>query len=150
MNRTGSGAVRRAVSGDANAARLRRAMPGNASVARLRRTGVALFSSIVLSGCGSGLPLLSPSGEPLAVNPHVTSVRIDPRTLKPVRPGPDDAEAYYQRGNAYARRGDVDRAKRDFEEAVKLDPKGEAGRRAREALRRLEGVLERRGPSPSR
>lgn len=46
--------------------------------------GVLLLFPLVLFGCGSGLPPLAPSGEPLGVNPHVTSVRIDPRTLKPI------------------------------------------------------------------
>ncbi len=55
-------------------------------IGALRRAGVALFVllSLLVAGCGGGLPPRAPSGEPLGVNPYVTSVRIDPRTLKPL------------------------------------------------------------------
>lgn len=72
------------------------------------KAGVALFVLLPLSvaGCGGGLPARAPSGEPLGVNPYVTSVKIDPRTLKPLeekkepekerlrnKPGAPDAKA---------------------------------------------------------
>ena len=75
---------------------------------RGNKAGVALFVLLPLSaaGCGSGLPARAPSGEPLGVNPYVTSIRIDPRTLKPLeqkkeqekerqrnKPGAPDAKA---------------------------------------------------------
>ena len=75
---------------------------------RGNKAGAALlfFLPLSLAGCGSGLPPRAPSGEPLGVNPHVTSVRIDPRTLKPLvqqkerkqeregnKPGAPDAKA---------------------------------------------------------
>ena len=52
---------------------------------RGNKAGVALFVLLSLSvaGCGGGLPPRARSGEPLGVNPYVTSIRIDPRTLKP-------------------------------------------------------------------
>ncbi|MHC4202599.1 MAG: hypothetical protein ACYSU0_21615 [Planctomycetota bacterium] len=53
---------------------------------RWSKAGVALFVLLPLSvaGCGGGLPARAPSGEPLGVNPYVTSAKIDPRTLKPL------------------------------------------------------------------
>lgn len=46
---------------------------------------VALLLALALArGCGTGLPRLSPSGEPVEAGEYVTSIRIDPRTLKPI------------------------------------------------------------------
>ena len=58
---------------------------------RAGATGLLLLAA--LSGCGAGLPRLNRSGEPReALPPHVKSVKIDPRTLKPFEPVPEEPE----------------------------------------------------------
>ena len=39
-----------------------------------------------------------------------------------IRTNPDDAEAYFQRGDAYGMQGDYDKAIADFTEVIRLDP----------------------------
>jgi tetratricopeptide (TPR) repeat protein len=51
---------------------------------------------------------------------------------------PRDAEAYFHRGNAYAEMGDYEHAKKDFEQALALDP---GFNRARNNLQRVDKLL---------
>ncbi len=41
-----------------------------------------------LSGCGGGLPRLNAAGEPVGLPEHVTSVKLDPRTMEPIEKKP--------------------------------------------------------------
>ena len=39
-----------------------------------------------------------------------------------IRLDPQDARAYYSRGNAYGKLGQTERANQDFDEAIRLNP----------------------------
>lgn len=51
---------------------------------------------------------------------------------------PGNAEAHYRRGRCYLYSDRKDLAKKDFQEAVELDPEGETGKLSREELEGLE------------
>lgn len=55
---------------------------------------------------------------------------------------PRDADAYYQRGQLYAKRGDNDRALRDFDQAVQLNPNDAEAWNNRCWVRALTGQLQ--------
>ncbi len=40
----------------------------------------------VLAATGCGLPRLNAAGEPVGLPEHVTSVKLDPRTMEPMEP----------------------------------------------------------------
>lgn len=69
-----------------NAGRSRR-IDARSAFSSLALSFILLFLSPGLSGCG-GLPRLNAAGEPVGLPEHVTSVRLDPRTMEPIEKKP--------------------------------------------------------------
>jgi hypothetical protein len=61
------------------------------------------------------------------LTPAPAPVRIDDPAIKELdkklQLNPDDAGAYYKRGQLYAQHGDFNRAAKDFDEAIRLEPR---------------------------
>ena len=52
-----------------------------------------------------------------------------------IRLNPNDADAYYNRGNVYVKKGDFVKARADFEAALRIDPNDADARYKLEQLR---------------